>query len=257
MRDRSHHRRRFVLAALLLVLAVPVIVLLEAVWAVTRPRLPADPGFEVSMTVGEDQPGSRLTLHVLGDSTVAGVGVERARDSMPVQIAQRVSEKLQRPVELVGHGVSGAVTRDVLDQLEDVPRTGVDAIVIEIGSNDVTHVTSLDDVESGTRRMLELARDRSGIVVFGSSGKLNTPNFLQPLRWIVMQRATAVRGRQERVAREFDVEFVDVAKEVAPEFERIGPSSNSSDGFHPSAKGYRAWARPLADRVVAAVNERE
>jgi lysophospholipase L1-like esterase len=93
------------------------------------------------------------------------------------------------------------------------------------------------------------------VVVLGSSGKLDTPNFLQPLRWLVMWRATAVRARQERVARTFDVEFVDVAEEVAPEFARIGPSANSSDDFHPSATGYAAWARPLADRVIAAVGD--
>lgn len=255
MPERS--RRRVVVTVVLLVVAVPVIVVLEAIWAITRPRLDADPGFEVSMTVGEDRPGTPLSMHVLGDSTVAGVGVDRARDTMPVQLAQRVSDELERPVELVGHGVSGAVTHDVLDQLDDVPPTGVDVLVIEIGSNDVTHRTSLADVESGTRRMLERATARSPIVVFGSSGKLDTPNFLQPLRWIVMWRATAVRARQERVAEEFPVSFVDIAKEVAPEFERIGPSANSSDDFHPSAKGYRAWARPLADRVIAAVTESE
>lgn len=241
MRDRfvrrpRRPRRRTVLTVLALVVAVPIVVVLEAVWAITRPRLPADPGFEVSMLVGEQQPGAPLTMHVLGDSTVAGVGVTRSRDAMPVQIAQRVSDELRRPVQLVGHGVSGAVTSDVLDQLEDVPSEGVDVLVIEIGSNDVTHRTRLDDVSSGTRRMLEQATERSPVVVFGSSGKLNTPNFLQPLRWIIMQRATAVRARQERVARTFDVEFVNVAEEVAPEFERIGPSSNSSDGFHPSRR---------------------
>lgn len=252
MTDRPR-RRRLILTIALLALAVPVVVLLEAAWAITRPRLPADPGFEVSMTVGATRPGTPLVLHVLGDSTVAGVGVERARDSMPVRLAQQVSDELDRPVELVGHGVSGAVTSDVLEQLDDVPDSGVDVIVIEVGSNDVTHRTRLDDLEADTRRMLEAAQDRSAIVVLGSSGKLNTPNFLQPLRWIVMQRATAVRTRQERAARDLDVEFVDVAEEVAPEFERIGPSSNSSDGFHPSEKGYAAWARPLAERVVAAV----
>lgn len=256
MRDRPL-LRRFILAALLLVMAVPVVVLLEAAWAITRPRLAADPAFEVSMTIGEDRPGAALSLHVLGDSTVAGVGVERAADSMPAQIARRVSDELERPVELVGHGVTGAVTRDVLEQLDDVPRSGVDAIVIEVGSNDVTHCTSLDDVERDTRRMLEKAQGRSPIVVLGSSGKLNTPNFLQPLRWLVVKRATAVRGRQERVARDLDVGYVDVAKEVAPEFARIGPSANSADGFHPSAKGYAAWAQPLAERVVAAIRESE
>lgn len=256
MHDRSR-RRRVILTLVLFVIAVPVVLVLEAAWAITRPRLPADPGFEVSRTVGEERPGTPLVLHVLGDSTVAGVGVDRATDSLPVQIARKVSGELERPVQLVGHGVSGAVTADVHAQVADVPRLGVDVVVIEIGSNDVTHRTGLDDLEADTRRMLADAKERAPIVVLGSSGKLNTPNFLQPLRRVVMWRATAVRGRQERVARDLDVAFVNVALEVAPEFERIGPSSNSSDGFHPSAKGYEAWARPLAAQVVEAVTRSE
>ncbi len=252
-RPRPRPRRRVWLTVVLLVLAVPVVLVLEAAWAITRPRLADDPGFEVSMTVGAERPGTPLVLHALGDSTIAGVGVDRARDSLPVQVAMMVSEQLDRPVELVGHGVSGAVTADIDAQLDDVPSRGVDVLVIEVGSNDVTHRTSLDDVESETRAMLERARELSPIVVLGSAGKLNTPNFRQPLRQVVMWRANAVRARQERVARDIDVEYVDVKQEVAPAFERIGPSSNSSDGFHPSAKGYAAWARPLAERVVDAV----
>ena len=260
MRSSSRHRsgrRRVFVAVALLVLAVPVVLVLEAAWAISRPRLSHDPGFDVSTTIGEERPGTPLVLHALGDSTIAGIGVDEASESLPQQVASKVSDALDRPVRLVGHGVSGAVTSDILDQVDDVPREGVDVIVIEVGSNDVTHRTKLDDLEADTRRMLEDATARSPIVVFGSSGKLNTPNFLQPLRWVVMWRASAVRGRQERIAREHDeVSFVNVAEEVAPEFERIGPSSNSSDGFHPSAKGYEAWARPLAERVVDAVERR-
>lgn len=250
-------RNRTTLASLLLVAALmPVIVALEAFWALTRPRLDPDPGFEVATTVGENFPGEPLVVHVLGDSTIAGVGVDRAEDSLGVRVAARASEQLARPIRVIGHGVSGATTDDVVEQLANVPIKGVDAIVIEVGSNDVTHRHRLHQVESDTREMLAFAIDRAPVVVFGSSGKLNTPNFHQPLRWIVTKRATAVRSRQAQVARGAGVRFVNIAREVAPAFERIGDDVNSSDRFHPSALGYDIWSKPLAHELVAGVRQR-
>lgn len=259
MRNRtSSHRPRRTIALVLLALAIlPVVVALQAAWAITRPRLDATPDFDLAMTVGDDRAGETLVVHVLGDSTVAGVGADRAEETLPAQVAIQASSELDRPIRVVAHGVTGARTIDAVDQLEKVPGEGVDAIVIEIGSNDVTHLTSLEDVEEQTRELLERARERAPIVVLGSAGKLNTPNFHQPLRWLVMARATAVRERQREVARDLGVPFMDVAKEVSPAFEEIGPQANSSDEFHPSALGYEAWARPLAARLVKAVSERE
>lgn len=259
MRERTpRQRRRRTIALVLLALAIlPVILALQAAWAITRPRLDDTPDFDLTMTVGDDRAGQTLVVHVLGDSTVAGVGADRAKETLPAQVAIQASRQLDRPIRLAAHGVTGARTTDAIDQLQEVPDNGVDAIVIEIGSNDVTHFTSLDDVEEQTRELLEGARERAPIVILGSAGKLNTPNFQLPLRWVVMARATAVRERQGAVARDMGVPFMDVAREVSPAFERIGPEANSSDEFHPSALGYEAWARPLAARLAKAVEEHE
>ena len=241
--------------AVFALLVVPVIVAVEAMVALSRPRLPADPGFDVASVVGAEHPGDPLVVHVIGDSTIAGVGVDRESDSLPYRIAVRTADELERPIRVVGHGVSGATTDEVLEQLDDVPQAGIDAIVVEVGSNDVTHRRSLDRVERDTRALLRAALDRTDTVVFGSAGKLDTPIFWQPLRAIIVRRATAVRARQRSVAEELDVPFVDVGAEVGPGFERAGPKANGSDGFHPSALGYDIWAVPMAARLAEALRD--
>ena len=75
--------------------------------------LPADPGFDVNHVVipsrGDAGAGRRrLRLVVLGDSTTAGVGVERAEDALPYLIARRVAESEQRAVHVVSYGWAGA-----------------------------------------------------------------------------------------------------------------------------------------------------
>ena len=80
--------------------------------------LPAHPGFYVNHVVIPSQGdagagGRRLRMVVLGDSTTAGVGVERAEDALPYLIARRVAESEQRAVHVVSYGWAGARAADL------------------------------------------------------------------------------------------------------------------------------------------------
>ena len=80
--------------------------------------LPAHPGFYVNHVVipspGDAGAGRRrLRLVVLGDSTTAGVGVERAEDALPYLIARRVAESEHRAVHVVSYGWAGARVADL------------------------------------------------------------------------------------------------------------------------------------------------
>jgi len=55
--------------------------------------------------------GRPLELVALGDSAMAGVGVDRLADTLPVLIADRVAAATGRPVHVVSHGRSGAGRR--------------------------------------------------------------------------------------------------------------------------------------------------
>ncbi|MCW2928456.1 MAG: hydrolase family protein [Thermoleophilia bacterium] len=245
------------LLASLLILGVlgAAVLAYEVRHALSQPRLPEDPGFDVDVRVGTDRPGPTLELVVLGDSLVAGVGATSAARSLVGRIASRASEDLGQPVHAVGFGVSGAVTREVIDeQLEQVP-DGVDAIVIEVGSNDVTHRTPSGAFRRDAERLLREATALAPVVVLGSAGELRSPLFQQPLRAIITRRATQLREIQREVAADVDVPFMNVVEEVSPAYNDARPRSSSSDRFHPSDLGYDIWARPLAERLVAAISD--
>jgi lysophospholipase L1-like esterase len=245
-RSRSRARRIVWLLAALPV-AVAAVLGAQVALALTRDYL-RSADFEVDFTTDGSAPTLRLA--VVGDSLVEGVGASSARTSLAGQVAQQVADRTGRAVQVRGLGVSGAVTADVLEQLDQLEPGDYDAIVIEVGSNDVTHATRLNALEQHTRLLLERSLQLAPIVVFGSAGRLDTPNFQQPLRQVVVWRATRVRALQSRVAAEFDeVAFMDVARDVSPVYERT-PGATSGDGFHPADPGYEVWARPLAALVV-------
>src|SRR5665811_2308592 len=91
------------------------VVAVEAYVAVSAGYLPTDPGYRVDgYTVpATGSVADALQLLVLGDSTVAGVGSTTAEESLAVLIAERVADRLGRPVDVTGLGLSGARTDDI------------------------------------------------------------------------------------------------------------------------------------------------
>lgn len=238
-------------------LALVAVVGVEVVMAVTAEYLPLEPGYVVDGVAvpAGDSAAEPLRLFVLGDSTVAGVGSATAEGSLAVLIAERVAERLDRPVQATALGISGARTDDIA--AEQVPRIvgEPDAVVVVIGSNDVTHVTPPWGFAERTARMLAAVRTATGApVVLGGIPEFRTvPALAQPLRWIVGRYAVPLREAQRTAAAAVPgVTFVDIAAEASPRF--IGrPETMSSDGFHPSEVGYGLWADALAPAVVDAV----
>lgn len=189
-----------------------------------------------------------LRLAVLGDSTVAGTGVDTVENSVPIQIAERVADALGRPVEVEGLGVSGARTGDLLET-QALRVADADVVVVVIGSNDVTHVTPPWRLRRETAALLDALAPTSvvlgGIPLFGSADAL-----AEPLRTVVGWYANPLRNIQREVAAAREhVTFVNIAREASPRFRGV-PEAMSEDGFHPAAVGYGFWADALAAGVV-------
>src|SRR5688500_1397134 len=78
--------------------------------------LPGHPGFYINHVVlprAGASPGPRLRLAVLGDSTTAGVGVERAEDALPYLLARHIADAEARTVHVVSYGWAGARVGDL------------------------------------------------------------------------------------------------------------------------------------------------
>lgn len=232
-----------------------IVVLLAGEIIVARGRTYlVDVDFRVDRTVGpETGDAAPFELRVLGDSTAAGVGTDTAAESLPVLLAERVSQRLGRTVHVVGLGVSGARTADIgQQQLPDVG-DDVDALVILVGSNDVIHVTPPSRLQAQTLTLVEdVTADGMPVVLGGIPRFAGVTAFAQPLRAVSDGYAAIQRERQrEAVSQVPGATFVDIAALASPRF--VGrPEAFSSDEFHPSTIGYAFWADALAPAVVAA-----
>ena len=105
---------------------------------------------EISGTIGPED-GEPLTLVVLGDSSVAGVGADAAEDTLTYGVAKALSDQYR--VSLHALGVSGSrLNHVVVDQLPQVEGLDPDIVLVCVGTNDVTHGTTLREA----RRQLQL-----------------------------------------------------------------------------------------------------
>lgn len=199
-----------------------------------------------------------LEMAAFGDSSVAGVGVYALEEPLPVQLAQRVADGSGRHVHVVGYARSGARTRDVLAGQVPSMRHAPDVSVVVVGTNDVTHLTSLLPLARSSAELFSALADQRAPVVVSSLPEFRAMRLLpNPLSAAVRSYSGLVRIVQRCAAsRSQSVYLVDVRRAVGREF--IDDVSNMSpDLFHPSASGYGRIADAMAPTVLAALQTRK
>ena len=79
----------------------------------------------------------------LGDSIIAGVGAGTMTQSLTACLARALAGLLQRPVQWQAVGRSGAASSDIVAELlPHLPPQACDVIVLSLGVNDITGLTS-------------------------------------------------------------------------------------------------------------------
>lgn len=224
--------------------------------------LPPYPGFDIDHTVtpSTSPPGAReaepIRLAVFGDSTTAGVGVDRPEDALPYQLAQRIAEAEGRVVHVVNYGWAGARAGDLattqVPRAIEAPFLGqADIVAVVIGSNDATHRTSPRQFRAALRQTFATVRGGAprAIVVHAGiprfRGALRT---LEPLMFITDHYARLLRPIGRAEAALAGVAYADLARDVPPRI-RGRTDILSTDRFHPAAPGYAAWADVIADAL--------
>lgn len=218
--------------------------------AVTDPPVSHDTSWAAA-GVSLNRPPIRLVL--LGDSSAAGYGVQRDRDTLGAQLAIGISGIARRPVHITNVAVVGAESRQLSAQIAELGRVSPDLAVIMIGTNDVTHrikpaaaVPHLADAVHQLRRM-------GAEVIVGTCPDLGTIRPLaQPLR-----RYARILSR--RMARAQTVAVVAAGGRTVSLGDLLGPlfaterELFSDDQFHPSAAGYAAAADALLPSALDAL----
>ena len=199
---------------------------------------------------GRDKP---LVFTVLGDSSAVGLGVDKAIETPGVLVAAALTELAERPVRLIGLAVSGAVSRDLDDQVDKALAEQPDVALIMIGANDVTSRTR---PEVAVRHLADAVRRLTAAgceVVVGTCPDLGTIRpIAQPLRTFARKWSRDLAAAQTVAVVEAGGRTVSLGSVLGPAF-ASDRTMFSIDEFHPSAHGYAQAAAVLLPSVADAV----
>ncbi|WP_030165605.1 SGNH/GDSL hydrolase family protein [Spirillospora albida] len=229
----------------MLFLLAPILLVQARRMARDTPRLEPASGDEQGVTGGTDP---EFTVVVIGESTAVGVGAAEHAEALPGYIAEELAERLHRCVGWAVGGESGASARRVARKI--VPALDPpfpDLVVATVGINDLTRMRRLpqwaDDV-THLIATLHLRYPRAMVVIAGMPPVHRFPAIPQPLRSVLGARARTMDRITREVARANGAVHVPMDEEMARDRRLF-----AADGFHPSADGYRAWAKDLAEAV--------
>ncbi|GII92661.1 SGNH/GDSL hydrolase family protein [Sinosporangium siamense] len=254
MNARKAGNRLARLAALLLPVVLASGVLAGQGLLVRRrtPRLPEADGPRQGTTPppygtpAQSEPNGPLRLAVLGESTAAGVGVANHDEGLAGHLSRSLARRTGRAVEWQVAARSGAnakvTIRDLLPLLKPA-----DLVVIVLGVNELLDMTPLRSLEVDLIHLIDNApADR--VVVTGMPPVARFPALPQPLRATMGLRARAIDRVLASAARKSGAHYAPTSLPAAFS-PHNGPTFFAPDGFHPSARGYAAWAEDLASAL--------
>jgi lysophospholipase L1-like esterase len=230
------------------------------VMAARRHRfVPSHPPLEISGTIGPED-GEPLTLVVLGDSSVAGVGADAAEDTLTYGVAKALSDQYR--VSLHALGVSGSRLANVVNQqLPQLEGLEADIVLVCVGTNDVTHGTTIREARRQLRLLVEglaLVAPDAKVIVSGLPPAETSTAFHRPLRDLLGFRALLFTRLYRAELTPNGIAVFDIAKLTKSAFHGKREMF-SADRFHPSSAGYAflgtIYGRAVREALEAAARD--
>ncbi|MBQ0902977.1 SGNH/GDSL hydrolase family protein [Micromonospora sp. U21] len=203
---------------------------------------------------GAKFPGPALTMVVLGDSSAAGYGVHRRRETPGALLATGLSRRLHRPVRLHRFAVVGAISAVLRHQVEAALERQPDIAVILIGGNDITNRTPRGLAVRYLVEAVRTLRDAGCEVVVGTCPDLGAIRPIQPpLRWLAHRWSRQLAAAQTVAVVEAGGWTVSLGDLLGPRFVAEPHRMFAWDRFHPSAEGYAVAAAALLPTMLSAL----
>ena len=211
------------------------------------PRLPPPRGSQRGRLGAADASPAEWRLLIMGDSSAAGVGVDRVEETLAPQLAEIIHARTGQSVSWRSAGANSAVARDLRDLiLPNIEERDFTHIVLAVGTNDMKNYLTAMQFKKGFGGLLYAIHARWPDAKVVWSPVLHMPDVpvLPPvLAWILSLRTRIINHMGFRMCHERQ----GIAAKPLPVPSHEG---FAIDGFHANAAGYRYWAEHLAGYVM-------
>jgi lysophospholipase L1-like esterase len=183
--------------------------------------------------------GRRVRLAGLGDSIIAGIGVENQSQALVGQVAAQAAAIADATVDWRAFGESGATAQRIQEMLlPQVVEFEPELVVLSVGVNDAITGVRPPEFRQQLREIVELLAQsarRPSIVFAGLPPLASFPALPWPLSELLGERARALQDAAVQLTGLRGLRVV-----VFPD--RLQARAFSRDRFHPGVEGCRDWA---------------
>lgn len=182
----------------------------------------------------------------MGDSTVEGIGASHASKSFPSLVFEKIKKDKKEAV-FYNLGKGGAKVRDVIElQLGRAIELKPNLITISVGGNDLHHRTKLKHFEEDYSYLIKTLKEKTDAEIIISN--IPDVSLLPTLSIFVKYLSKFMTRRLNKVINKHATQFKCILIDLY-EGSRVNSKKYrnliSSDGFHPSDKGYALWANAI------------
>ena len=248
------HRIKYLLGALLLIPCLPFLILQGRRVRKSVPVLPeakGTKGVAKSGTAG----GNALNLMAIGESTMAGVGVETHEEGFAASFAQTVAKSKEQDIHWKIYARSGYTAHRVQEKiLKWIEEDHFDIIIIGLGGNDAFTLNRPWRWKKDMSLLVEKLKDlfpQADIVISNMPPIKTFPAFTPLIKFFIGNLVEILGKELVSLDQAYPhVYFYDHQITLEDWITRLKvnaqPEDFFSDGVHPSKLTYQTWGRDLA-----------
>ncbi len=195
----------------------------------------------------------------IGESTIAGVGVNTHQEGFTGSLANELAPALKTRIDWKVYAKSGYTAKRVKERIIDcISEKSVDFVVIGLGGNDAFELNTPKKWNRDVRELIKSIRLKfKGVpIVFINMPPIKEfPAFTSLVKFTIGNLVSILGKELNKIVQDFEqVYYYRRAVSSVDLIERykltIAPTDFFSDGVHPSKTTYQIWAKDISNFMM-------
>ncbi len=240
------------------IVTIPLLPLMYIQGKQIRKKIPSLPEAEGREGVSSISSKKRLSLITIGESTMAGVGVDTHKEGFTGMLAEDLSTKLNIQICWKVYAKSGYTAKDVLQKIiPKIDENKVDILIVGLGGNDAFRLNTPKKWKSHILNIINALKNKfeNAIIVFINMPPIKEFTAFTPLMKFTLGNLVTLFGEElEKVIDDhkevyFHSQCITLEDWINKMDSNAKPSDFFSDGVHPSKLTYQTWAKDISDFI--------
>ncbi len=224
-----------------------------------RAKVPKLPEARNPEGIFEIEKADKFKLLVIGESTVAGVGVATHKEGFAGTLGQELAKKIKHSISWKVYAKSGYTAKQVREALiPQVTEADADLIVIGLGGNDAFTLNTPFKWKREITRLINELQQRypNTPVAFTNMPPIKEfPAFTRLIKFTIGNLVEILGETLSRLAAQRKNVYYNREKITIDEWtQRLNIDKHTaeffSDGVHPSKLTYQVWAKDFANFLI-------